>query len=64
MSLFAALAPQVGSSWSFQSRHSKLKITASALRAPHLWNDLPEEIRLAESVTSFNSLYKTHIYIL
>ena len=34
---------------------------AFAVRAPRLWNDLPEEIRLAESVTSFKSLVETHI---
>ena len=35
---------------------------AFSIRAPRLWNDLPEEIRLAESVTSFKSLLKTHFY--
>jgi len=33
---------------------------AFAVRAPRLWNDPPEGIRLAESVTSFKSLLKTH----
>ena len=35
---------------------------AFSVRAPRLWNGLPEEIRLAESVTSFKSLLKTHFY--
>uniref|UniRef100_A0A672YDQ4 Reverse transcriptase domain-containing protein n=1 Tax=Sphaeramia orbicularis TaxID=375764 RepID=A0A672YDQ4_9TELE len=35
---------------------------AFSIRAPQLWNGLPEEIRLAESVTSFKSLLKTHFY--
>lgn len=33
-----------------------------AIRTFGLWNNLPEEIRLAESVTSFKSLLKTHLY--
>jgi len=33
---------------------------AFAIRTPRLWNDLPEEIRLAESVTSFESILKAH----
>ena len=33
-----------------------------AIRAPRLWNALPEEIRLAGSVNSFKSLLKTHFY--
>ena len=32
---------------------------AFSVIAPRLWNDLPEEIRLAESVTFFKSLLKT-----
>ncbi len=35
---------------------------AFAIRAPRLWNDLPEEIRPAESVTSVKSSLKTHFY--
>jgi len=35
---------------------------AFSVRAPQLWNNLPEEIRLASSVTSFKSLLKTHFY--
>jgi len=35
---------------------------AFASRAPRLRNDLPEEIRLANSVLSFKSLLKTHFY--
>ncbi|KAF7642270.1 hypothetical protein LDENG_00261100, partial [Lucifuga dentata] len=35
---------------------------AFAIRALLLWNDLPEEIRFADSVSSFKSLLKTHFY--
>ena len=35
---------------------------AFAYRAPTLWNALPLEIRLAESVPQFKSLLKTHLY--
>ena len=35
---------------------------AFAIRAPQLWNNLPKEIRLARSVSSFKSLLKTHFY--
>ncbi|KAF7660241.1 hypothetical protein LDENG_00285960 [Lucifuga dentata] len=35
---------------------------AFAIRALLLWNDLPEEIRLADSVSSFKSLLKPHFY--
>ena len=35
---------------------------AFAVRAPTLWINLPEEIKLAESLTCFISLLKTHIY--
>ncbi|KAF7643078.1 hypothetical protein LDENG_00244710, partial [Lucifuga dentata] len=35
---------------------------AFAIRALLLWNDLSEEIRLADSVSSFKSLFKTHFY--
>ena len=31
--------------------------------APKLWNALPEQIRLADLVTFFNSLIKTHLFI-
>ena len=44
---------------------SKLKTKgdrAFAVRAPVLWNALPLEIRLAESVPHFKSLLKTHFY--
>ena len=34
-----------------------------AVLAPKLWNALPEKIRLADSVTSFKSLIKTHLYL-
>ena len=30
--------------------------------APKLWNALPEKIGLADSVTSFKSLLKSHLY--
>ncbi|KAF7668292.1 hypothetical protein LDENG_00022460 [Lucifuga dentata] len=35
---------------------------AFAIRALRLWNDLPEEKRLTDSVPSFKSLLKTHFY--
>ena len=35
---------------------------AFAFRAPTLWNALPLEIRLAESVPHFKTLLKTHLY--
>ncbi|KAF7665543.1 hypothetical protein LDENG_00140420 [Lucifuga dentata] len=35
---------------------------AFAIRALLLWNNLPEEIRLADSMPSFKSLLKTHFY--
>jgi len=35
---------------------------ALSIRNPRLWNDLPEGIRLAESVTSFKSLLKKTIF--
>ena len=35
---------------------------AFTMRAPRIWNALPEEIRLAGSVNSFKSLLKTHFY--
>ena len=35
---------------------------AFAVRAPKLWNALPEGLRLANSVSSFKSLLKTHFY--
>ncbi|KAF7650757.1 hypothetical protein LDENG_00121020, partial [Lucifuga dentata] len=35
---------------------------AFAIRAHRLWNDLPEEVRLANSVSYFKSLLKTHFY--
>ena len=35
---------------------------AFAVRAPRLWNDLPEELRLANSLSSFKSMLKTHLY--
>ena len=35
---------------------------AFTARAPMLWNALPLEIRLAQSLTSFKSLLKTHLY--
>ena len=36
---------------------------AFSARAPLLWNELPIGLRLAESVPSFKSLLKTHLYI-
>ena len=33
-----------------------------SVRAPRLWNDLPEDIRSASSVACFKSLLKTHFY--
>ncbi|KAF7651423.1 hypothetical protein LDENG_00111240, partial [Lucifuga dentata] len=44
--------------WRLKSKGDR----AFAIRAPQLWNDLPEEIRLADSVPSFKSLLKTHFY--
>ncbi|KAF7647288.1 hypothetical protein LDENG_00174150 [Lucifuga dentata] len=35
---------------------------AFAIRALLLWNALPEEIKLVDSVSSFKSLLKTHFY--
>ena len=35
---------------------------AFAIRAPHLWNALPGDLRQANSVTSLKSLLKTHFY--
>ena len=35
---------------------------AFAFRAPTLWNALPEEIRLANSLARFKTLLKTHLY--
>ena len=35
---------------------------AFSIRAPKLWNELPEEIRLTESLPIFKSLLKTHFY--
>ena len=35
---------------------------AFAIKAPTLWNALPLEIRLAESIPRFKSLLKTHFY--
>ncbi|KAF7642005.1 hypothetical protein LDENG_00264860, partial [Lucifuga dentata] len=35
---------------------------AFAIRALLLWKDLPEEIMLSDSVSSFKSLLKTHFY--
>ncbi|KAF7646179.1 hypothetical protein LDENG_00192110, partial [Lucifuga dentata] len=37
---------------------------AFAVRAPKLWNDLPEDLRLAKSVSAFKSQFKTHFYSL
>ena len=48
-----------------QVPYSKLRTKgdrAFAVRAPTLWNALPLEIRLAESVPRFKSLLKTHFY--
>lgn len=35
---------------------------AFSIRAPPLWNDLPEDIRHEESVSSFKSLLQTYFY--
>ncbi|KAF7649266.1 hypothetical protein LDENG_00144190, partial [Lucifuga dentata] len=35
---------------------------ASAIRAPRLWNSLPEDLRLAHSVSSFKTGLKTYFY--
>ena len=35
---------------------------AFSARAPFLWNALPLNLRLADSVTSFKSLLKTYMY--
>ena len=35
---------------------------AFAVRAPRLWNALPEKIRLTDSLTSFKSLLKTYMF--
>ena len=36
---------------------------AFAVRAPKLWNALPVDLRRANSVSSFKSLLKTHLYV-
>ncbi|KAF7668707.1 hypothetical protein LDENG_00293350 [Lucifuga dentata] len=35
---------------------------AFAVRVPKLWNDLPEDLRLAKSVPTFKSQLKTNFY--
>ncbi|KAF7668202.1 hypothetical protein LDENG_00028410 [Lucifuga dentata] len=35
---------------------------AFAVRVPKLWNDLPEDLRLAKSVSAFKSQLKTDFY--
>ncbi|KAF7645694.1 hypothetical protein LDENG_00199890 [Lucifuga dentata] len=35
---------------------------AFAVRAPKLWNDLPEDLRLSKSVSAFKSQFKTYFY--
>ncbi|KAF7656077.1 hypothetical protein LDENG_00046700 [Lucifuga dentata] len=35
---------------------------AFAVRAPKLWNDLPEDLRLAKSASAFKSQLNTHFY--
>lgn len=57
ISWFEALDPQVGTFWLSQSQGFNLKVTL------HLWNHLPAEIKLAESVTCFKSLLEKHFYI-
>lgn len=57
ISWFGALDPQVGTFWLSQSQGFNLKVTL------HLWNHLPAEIKLAESVTCFKSLLEKHFYI-
>lgn len=32
------------------------------VQAPRLWEEPPQEIRLADSVLSFKALHKTHLY--
>lgn len=63
MSQPRALDPKVGSFLDFQKSRLKSKGgCAFAIKAPRLWNYLPEEIRLVESVTSFKSLLKANFY--
>lgn len=57
ISWFGALEPQVGTFWLSQSQGFNLRVTL------HLWNHLPAEIKLAESVTCFKSLLEKHFYI-
>ncbi|KAF7654724.1 hypothetical protein LDENG_00065570 [Lucifuga dentata] len=40
----------------------KTKGGVFAFRAPKLWNDLPEDLRLAKSVSAFKSQLKTYLY--
>ncbi|KAF7650669.1 hypothetical protein LDENG_00122440, partial [Lucifuga dentata] len=35
---------------------------AFAVRAPKLWNDLPEDLRLAKSIVLLKYSFKTHFY--
>ena len=35
---------------------------AFSVKAPKLWNSLPEELRLTKSLSSVKSLLKTHFY--
>ena len=47
----------------FPKGHYNTKgLMAFAFKAPTLWNALPLEIRLAESIPRFKSLLKTHFY--
>lgn len=36
---------------------------AFPIRAPHFWNDLPEQISLGDRVTLFKSLLNTYFYL-
>ncbi|KAF7661529.1 hypothetical protein LDENG_00259900 [Lucifuga dentata] len=36
--------------------------TSHNIITPKLWNDLPEDLRLAKSVSAFKSQFKTHFY--
>ncbi|KAF7659907.1 hypothetical protein LDENG_00291120 [Lucifuga dentata] len=35
---------------------------AFMIRVPKVWNDLPEDLKLAKSVSAFKSQLKTHFY--
>ena len=47
-------------------RHTPKMVTkgdrAFEVRAPRLWNNLPENLRLTKSLSAFKTLLKTHFY--